>query len=182
MELRKGEKMPRSKSKTAERIPQALQPRYEEIVEITDRVCREHLNEEYSEMARRLAARLARKRPSPLLKGQANIWACGIVHALGTVNFLFDESFEPHMTVNELCQAFGVKKTSGTNKARQIRDMFGMFQLDPEWTLPSMIEENPLVWLLKVDGMIVDIRDMPREMQEIAFEKGLIPYIPADRK
>jgi hypothetical protein len=28
----------------------------------------------------------------------------------------------------------------------------------------------------------VDIRECPREVQEVAFEKGLIPYIPADRQ
>jgi hypothetical protein len=25
------------------------------------------------------------------------------------------------------------------------------------------------------------LRQMPREVQEIAFDKGMIPYIPADR-
>ena len=29
---------------------------------------------------------------------------------------------------------------------------------------------------------MVDVRYAPREVQEIAFNKGLIPYIPADRK
>jgi hypothetical protein len=29
--------------------------------------------------------------------------------------------------------------------------------------------------------MMVDVRHMPREVQAIAYEKGLIPYIPADR-
>ena len=53
--------------------------------------------------------------------------------------------------------------------------------MDPEWTLPSLLEENPLVWLLEVNGMIVDVRYMPREVQELAYKKGLIPYIPADR-
>jgi hypothetical protein len=28
---------------------------------------------------------------------------------------------------------------------------------------------------------MVDLRDMPREVQEIAFAKGVIPYIPADQ-
>ncbi len=59
--------------------------------------------------------------------------------------------------------------------------MFKMSQMDPEWTLPSLLEENPLVWLLEVNGMIVDVRYMPREVQELAYKKGLIPYIPADR-
>ena len=54
--------------------------------------------------------------------------------------------------------------------------------MDPEWCLPSRLEDNPLVWMLTVNGLIMDIRDAPREAQEVAFRKGLIPYIPADRK
>jgi hypothetical protein len=30
-----------------------------------------------------------------------------------------------------------------------------------------------------VNGLLVDLRHMPREVQEIAFAKGLIRYIPA---
>jgi hypothetical protein len=29
---------------------------------------------------------------------------------------------------------------------------------------------------------MVDLRAMPREVQAIAFAKGMIPYIPADRE
>ncbi len=170
-----------AKSQKRDRIPKQVEPRYLEIVALIDDVCRRHLNEEYAEMARKLAARLARKRPSPIMRGRTDIWACGIVYALGTVNFLFDKSFEPYMSAEELCRAFGVSKSSCANKAGQIRKMFKMSQMDPEWTLPSLLEENPLVWLLEVNGMIVDVRYMPREVQELAYKKGLIPYIPADR-
>ena len=39
-----------------------------------------------------------------------------------------------------------------------------------------------LPWTLKlVNGFIMDVRDAPREVQEAAFEKGLIPYIPAEK-
>ena len=48
--------------------------------------------------------------------------------------------------------------------------------------LRSLVEKNPLVWMAEVNGLLVDLRDMPREVQAIAFEDGLIPYIPADRK
>ena len=47
--------------------------------------------------------------------------------------------------------------------------------------LPSRMEDNPLVWMLKVNGLITDIRLCPREAQVVAYENGLIPYIPADR-
>ena len=39
-----------------------------------------------------------------------------------------------------------------------------------------------MVWMLQVNGFMVDVRHAPSEMQEIAFNKGLIPYIPADRQ
>ena len=38
------------------------------------------------------------------------------------------------------------------------------------------------LWMAEVNGMLVDLREMPREVQEIAFQKGMIPYIPADRE
>ena len=171
--------MPRRET---ENIPKAVEPIYSTIVALTDDVCKKHLNEEYAELARKLAAKLVRKRPSPLLRGKPEIWACGIVYALGTVNFLFDKSQKPHLSADELCAAFGVSKSSGANKARLIRDTFNMYQMDPKWCLPSMIDENPLVWMLEVNGLVVDVRRMPREVQEIAFQKGLIPYIPADRR
>jgi hypothetical protein len=139
------------------------------------------LNNEYAELARRLAATLARKRPSPIVRGKPEIWACAIIYALGTVNFLFDKSQTPHMRKDELCAVFGVSQSSGANKAKFIRDTLKMYHLDPNWCLPSRIDDNPMVWLLQVNGMMVDIRYMPREVQVIAYEKGLIPYIPADR-
>ena len=31
------------------------------------------------------------------------------------------------------------------------------------------------MWMAEVNGMLVDIREMPRQVQVIAFEKGMIP-------
>ena len=58
----------------------------------------------------------------------------------------------------------------------------GIASADPTWTLPSLVDQNPLVWMAEVNGILVDLRDMQREVQVIAYEKGLIPYIPADRE
>lgn len=165
----------------SESVPNSVEPAYTAIVTLTDAVCNQHLNGEYAALARRLAATLARKRPSPIMRGKPEIWACAIIYALGTVNFLFDKSQTPHIRADELCAVFGVSQSSGANKAKLIRDMLNMYQLDPNWCLPSRVDENPLVWILQVNGMMVDIRYMPREVQQIAYEKGLIPYIPADR-
>lgn len=86
-----------------EQVPKQLQPIYDEITAITDAFCAEHLNDEYAQLSRKLAAALSRKRPSPLLRGKVTTWACGIVYALGSVNFLSDRSFEPFMRLEDIC-------------------------------------------------------------------------------
>ncbi|CAO5682216.1 MAG: hypothetical protein HEEMFOPI_01628 [Holosporales bacterium] len=53
-----------------------------------------------------------------------------------------------------------------------------MCQFDPRFCLPSKMIENPLIWMISVDGFIIDIRNAPGEIKHIAFEKGLIPFIP----
>ena len=65
-------------------------------------------------------------------------------------------------------------------KARVIEKTLKIRIFDPQWTLPSLVGSNPLVWMAEVDGLLVDLRTMPREVQEVAFAKGIIPYVPAD--
>jgi hypothetical protein len=36
--------------------------------------------------------------------------------------------------------------------------------------------------MTKINGMLADLRDMPREVQVIAYEKSVIPYIPVDQE
>jgi hypothetical protein len=163
-------------------VPKAMLPVYEKIVGLTDDVCDRHLNSEYRDLARAMTAALCRKRPSPVVSGQPRTWACGIVYVLGRMNFLDDKSFSPHMTTADLCAAFDVGESTVHAKARVIERAIGAGPFDPLWTLPSLVDKNPLVWMAEVNGLMVDLRDMPREIQEIAFEDGLIPYIPADRK
>ncbi len=150
-----------------------------ELAEMTDAFCREFLTEEYAELCRKLATALGRKRPSPLFRGKLETWASGVVRTIGWVNFLDDPSQKPHLRLPFIDRAFGVAESTGQGKSKAIRTMFKIRQCDPKWTLPSQMDDNPMVWMLEVDGFIMDIRHAPRELQERAFEKGLIPYIPA---
>ncbi len=152
------------------------------VIGLIDQFCKEHLNEEYAVLCRKLAEKLGRKRPSPLLHGSPNAWASGIVRAVGGVNFLHDKSQTPYMRSTDIDQYLGTSPSSGAAKLAAIRKMFKMHQLDPNWSLPRRLDDNPLVWMLQVNGFMMDVRHAPREVQEIAFNKGLIPYIPADRK
>lgn len=163
---------------TGESVPKQMRPTFEAIIELTDAFCQEHLTEEYAQLCRDLAAGLARKRPSPLASGRPKTWAAAIVYTIGGVNFLFDKSQTPHLPAKELCALFGLSQSAVSAKATLIRNTFNMTLLDPRWTLPSKLGDNPMAWLIQVNGLIVDARHVPREIQEEAYRKGLIPYLP----
>ena len=164
------------------KIPAQMQPVYEEIAGMIDEYCGKYLNEEYRALCLRLLEKLCRKRPSPLLKGRRNTWAAGIVYAIAANNFIFDKSMPVHLTADELSRPFGVAPSTAGNKAAEIRKLVRMSPWDTEWLLQELIEDNPAIWMLSVDGFIVDARDLPLEFQQEAARRGLIPYVPAPRQ
>ena len=74
---------------------------YQSIGRLTDEFSASRLNDEYAALARRMAAALARKRPSPFQSGNIETWACGILYALGKINFLFDKTQTPHVRAED---------------------------------------------------------------------------------
>jgi hypothetical protein len=83
--------------------------------------------------------------------------------------------------MTDIDEGIGVSEATGAAKAKAIRDLIKTGPLDPEWTLPSRMDQNPVAWMIQVNGLIADARHLPRKLQEEAFRKGLIPYIPADQ-
>lgn len=162
-------------------VPKGWEDSYRRMTEMTDRFCRQHLNEEYAELARSAIAALCRKRPSPLQSGRPQTWACAVLYALGQVNYLYDKSNTPCMSMQDLCARFGIAASTGGNKAKQVRDALHIRPWDHRWTLPSLLENTDMIWTLEVDGLLVDLRNLPLILQEEAFRKGLIPYVPAYR-
>ena len=162
-------------------VPAAARPAYDTIVGLTDQFCQAHLTHEYQMLCRKLAAALARKRPSPLTKGKPEVWACAVVRVIGWVNFLDDSSQSPHLKFTAIDQAFGVAESTGQGKAKTIRDLLKIRQFDFHWMLRQGIEDSPMVWMIEVDGFVLDARRLKREVQEEAYRKGLIPYIPGKK-
>jgi hypothetical protein len=157
-----------------------MQDRFAAITELTDAVCAEHLNDEYADLIRAAAAAMSRKRPSPLANGAIRNWAAALTHAVGMTNFLQDRDQTPHLSASALYSAFGVSQSNTLAKSKQIRDALGMTPMHPDWCLPSMLADNPMVWMMQSDGFIVDARQLPREQQEQLVQAGVIPFVHPD--
>jgi hypothetical protein len=162
-------------------VPAEFRQVYLEIVSLTDEFCNERLNEEYQELCREMAISICQD-GSPVVRGKRASWASGIVYSVGWINFLGDPSQEPHIRSEDIAKWFGVSTGTMLSKAKTIREGLDLVPLEPAFTLPSRLDDNPFVWMIECDnGLIIDIRHAPREVQVKAYERGLIPYIPADR-
>jgi len=159
-------------------VPHSVRPYADQVVAVTDAVCRERLDVEYADLCRAVVGKLGRKRPSPLTRGDPRIWAAGVVYAVGQLDFVFDPAQSPHATADQLSEWLGVKKTTMANKARLIRDTVKLSHFDGKFMRRDLVGASPLTWLLEVDGILVDVRRAPQDLQVQAFELGLIPYVP----
>lgn len=168
-----------TKQADALRIPNAVRATVDPVLEWIDGFCTEHLDDEYARLSAKMAAKLARKRPSPLLRGDGRIWAASIVYTVGQVNFLNDPSLTPHLTTDQFSAASGVPKSTLANKARLIRDTLNTGQFDPDFCRRDLLPRNPMAWMIEVNGLVVDARMLPPELQAEARRRGLIPDLDA---
>lgn len=150
----------------------------EKLTERTSRIqglinnfCEEKLNEEYQVVLDKVIGKLSRKRPSPLLRGREAIWAAGIVHAVGHINFLGDKSSKPHATLEDICTFFDTKSSSTGSKAADIRKILKMNRLTSgDYMTNSRRTENPIFNMVMVDGFLVPISSIPPQYQEMVRE------------
>ena len=161
------------------KIPKEMQKTYDDISKLLIEYSAEYLNKEYEELCLHALEKLCRKRPSPLKSGRSNSWAAGIVYAIGSNNFIFDKSQPIHMTSKELAVPFGVAASTASSKASMIKKLLKIDYFNAEWCLPSQTSGNPMLWMVSINGLPRDARMLPVEIQEICYEKGLIPYVPA---
>ncbi|MHB1987283.1 MAG: DUF6398 domain-containing protein [Acidimicrobiales bacterium] len=143
------------------RVPKALRVEVAEILAVIDSMCAEHLDDEYGELCHRLLGRLARKRPSPLARGDQRIWAAAILHTVGSINFLFDPHQNPHLRVDELAAFTGVAKSTMANKSALVRRTLQLGPFEPELCRHELLASHPYAWLVEVAGFLADGRALP---------------------
>ena len=128
-----------------------------QIAGLMKKFCDEKLDADYARLCEKLLGKLVRKRTMPLAAGKPEIWAMGIVHAIGTINFLFDKSFEPYVSASDLHAFYKTNPTSVTTKSKEIRDMFRLHYYDEEFSTEYMRNKSPFAGLVKINGFIVPL-------------------------
>ena len=149
---------------------QEIKERENKLLEMTGIFCSQKLDDDYFQLCEKLIKKLGRKREVPFQRGKLEIWAAAVVHAIGSINFLFDKSFEPYMSADQICEYFGTKTSTVSNKAREIKDMVDLQYYDPEFSTQKMTEENPFNKMVMIDGFIRPIDALPENLQQMVKE------------
>jgi len=158
-----------------------VENRKNQIINLIRAFCSQYLDDEYFELSVRLLDKLGRKRAVPFMSGRIEIWAAAIIHALGTINFLFDKSFKPYVTIDEINEFFGTNKSSTGSKSKLIRDLLNLGYFNDEFSTKRIRENNPFDKLMMVDGFIVskniesNVPLLKTEIKETSAKKEVKP-------
>ncbi len=162
-------------------IPAQTRPAHDTIVSLIDRFCQVNLTPEYQTLCRELAAVLARKRPSPLLRGKPEVWACAVIRVIGWVNFLDGGNEKPHMKLTAIDKVFGVAESTAQGKAKAIRDMLRIRSFDADWTLPSQMHRLPKPLTIPM-GLLVIHRNLDDTENETGEHQAFLIRQPPSPK
>ena len=68
------------------------------------------------------------------------------------MNFLHDKTQTPHMRMTRHRRGLRHQREQRGSEVAAIRKLLKIHQFDPDWTLPSRLDDNPLVWMLRSTG------------------------------
>ncbi|MEA2045290.1 MAG: DUF6398 domain-containing protein [Euryarchaeota archaeon] len=143
-----------------------IEEKKQRLLEMTAGFCDAYLDEDYKQLCEKVILKMSRKRNVPFLSGRLDIWSASIIYALGQINFLFDKSFKPYVCADDIADYFGTSKSTVSQKAKHIRDMFKMGYYDEEFSTTRMEENNPLSDMVVINGLLVDIKSLPPDIQK----------------
>lgn len=144
-----------------------IQKKEEKILELTGTFCDQHLDDDYKQLCEKLVKMLGEQKEIPFKRGRLKIWAAAVIYAIGSINFLFDKSFEPYMSAGQICDYFGTKTSTVSNKAGKIKKMLDLWHFSPQFSTQKMAESNPFNQMVMVDGYIVPIENLPEDLQQM---------------
>jgi len=148
-----------------------IEEKMHELIKMTTGFCETYLDTDYKQLCENLIKKMSRKRNIPFLSGRLEIWSAAVVYAIGSINFLFDKSFKPYAAAEDICRYFGTTKSTTSQKAKVIRDMFGLRFWDKEFSTAHMKETDPFSDRVMVNGLIVDKKFLPPEIQKMMDDK-----------
>ena len=127
----------------------------QELMELTSGFCEKYLNEEHKELTGRIIHRLVENKFLLFHKNNLKGWAAAVIHAIGSLNYLFDSSFKPYITEDILNTYFGTAQYRTLEKSREIKNLLKLDVFERENSGTEIFKGKSLTDLVKVDEFFV---------------------------
>ena len=137
------DKSQRKIEKGSQEVPEHLRWAFRQIAQQTAQFCDDYLAAEDADICRRIAKELCQIPESPLISGRDVTWACAIVHALCSVNDLFDVSRSPYVSAGKIAEYFRLSVTTMQGKSKQIRQLLNLSTKALKWLRRSTVIKGP---------------------------------------
>lgn len=142
---------------------------YEKIIRLITEFSDKFLDGEYEALSVKLACRLKDTQKDIFDKGRPEEWACGIIYAIGQLNFLFDYSFDPFVPQEDLCYYFSAKRQKMSLKSRDIRRMLQLKLGDEEFSTGFVLSLN----IPESDDDLKRIREFSQVKRQIKARRSI---------
>ena len=155
-------------------LSNVIASKYEEIIDKIKSFSSEYLNDEYKNICIGAAETLFLNNEEQLKKGKSLSWSAGIVHAIGTINNLFDSKEEPYMKATDLYKAFGVSSSTGSTKSKEVQKLLDLSKENKQWILEDdkniKTSINNTVIEKEVAATMDDISKASKKIEEQPFK------------
>jgi hypothetical protein len=122
------------------KVPPAMIARFNEIGELISQFWDERSNDDMKQLSLKALAKLSRKRPSPIVTGKPKTWAAGISYAIGSINFIFDQSKkDTYVSAETFAKSFGLAKSTIAGQARTVRKILNLSYFSTEYTVNNIL-------------------------------------------
>jgi hypothetical protein len=145
---------------------ESLQETKDQLIRLTSEFCDQKLDEEHKELTQKLIDKLYSKTSRPFESPNLKQWASGIIHAIGSANLLFDDSFEPYISEQELLDYFEVEKYVIFRNSTFITEQLNLDIFDRDPSIRKLDDKNPLKDKVSVDGIPITIDLLSSKLQK----------------
>lgn len=153
----------------------------QEILKLTNRFCLEHLNMEFASLCEKLVKKMSRQATVLFVEGRTDVWAASVIHALGSINFLFDKSFDPFVESHQIAEFYNLSDKTVSEISDKILQTLDIQMFNTEFSTQYSLTNNPFD-KIKVDesGLLYFDNDIEEEEEEIEYQvEGVEPLTRA---
>ncbi len=134
--------------------------------------CRDQLNKEYYNLCDDLFFDIVLENWTfDMEKYESNLWCASIVYAVGSINFLFDNSFKPFISQKDLSDYFEVDIKLMKINGRFIKNELDIKYFDDLYTTKYLNERNPFHKYIYYNDVLTPLDEFPEDIIEKVKDK-----------